>query len=388
MYLNNKLNYKISGLAWRGFALPFRTPFIASDAHANIKYGLILCLTTENGSIGVGESSPIGPGTSKNIGRISEELSNIAPTLLHNNSVNLATRLKTLNLSPQLLFGIETAILDLEGKISGLPISSMIGGKPTSFEVNALIASDDSKEIISESRYAISQGFRTLKIKIGHGPQQADEEMLSALREVVGPDIKIRLDPNQAWTIPQAIESIKRLEKFDIEYIEQPVSARIPNHLAQVRSSVAIPIAADEALGSLQDLERIIAQDSADILIIKASRLGGISKSLEIIDSAKRVGKEIVITSSLESDIGIAASTHLVSSLPNSHLAQGLSTSLLFNDNLSTLGVIPISGRLAPLNGSGLGVHLDMPKLAQYGLPIMGHVGQLPHDWAQTKRSG
>lgn len=384
MYLNNKLNYKISGLAWRGFALPFRTPFISSNTEATIKYGLILCLTTEDGSVGIGESSPIGAGTISNIDTLSQELSNIASILLHTNSVELESKLKSLNLSPVLLFGLETALLDLEGKINGFPISGLIGGESTPFDVNALIASDDLKEILSESTIAITQGFQTLKIKIGNGTLESDEEMLSALREIVGPNIKIRLDPNQAWGVEQAIESIRRLERFGIEYIEQPVSARIPNHLEIVRNSVGIPIAADEALGSLADAKRIFSQGEADILIIKAARLGGISKSLEIIDFARESSKDVVITSSLESDIGIAASVHLASSLPNKTLAQGLSTSLLFNENLGTDMLIPISGQMYPPHGNGLGIDVDLSRLEKYGLPIVGNVGELPSGWEKA----
>ncbi len=384
MYLNNKLNYKISGVAWRGFALPFKTPFISSNTEATIKYGLLLCLTTEEGSFGIGESSPIGAGTISNIDTLSQELSNIASILLHTNPVELESKLKSFNLSPELLFGIETALLDLEGKINRFPISGLIGGKPTPFNVNALIASDDLQEILSESTIAITQGFTTLKIKIGNATLQEDEEMLSALRKVVGPNVKIRLDPNQAWTVEQAIESIRKLEKFDIEYIEQPVSAKTPNHLAIVRSSVGIPIAADEALGSLADAKRIFSQGEADILIIKAARLGGISKSMEIIDFARENGKDVVVTSSLESDIGIAASAHLVSSLPNKTLAQGLSTSLLFNDNLGIDMLVPISGRMYPPHGNGLGIDVDLSRLDKHGLPIVGNVGELPNGWGKS----
>ena len=273
----------------------------------------------------------------------------------------------------------------MEGKISGFPISGLIGGESTPFDVNALIASDDLQEILSESTIAITQGFRTLKIKIGNGTLQSDEEMLSALREVVGPNIKIRLDPNQAWTVEQAIESIRKLERFGIEYIEQPVSARIPNHLEIVRSSVGIPIAADEALGSLADAKRIVSQDAADILIIKAARVGGISKSMEIIDFARESSKDVVITSSLESDIGIAASAHLASSLPNNTLAQGLSTSLLFDDNLGTDVLTPVSGHIYPPHGNGLGINVEISKLEKYGLPIVGNVGELPSDWRKAE---
>ena len=204
-----------------------------------------------------------------------------------------------------------------------------------------------------------------------------DEKRVSALRRAVGPRVKLRLDPNQAWSVSRAIESINQLSRYQLEYVEQPVTAVDIAGLAEVRRSVPVAVAADESLGSLDDLHRLLSAGAADIFIIKVSRLGGLRVGLEVATEVLKAGHSVVVTTALESGVGIAASAHLAAALPAQPHAHGLATGLLFAQDLAYPLLLPANGRLMTPDGSGLGVKVDAMLLRKYGIAVMGSAGSL-----------
>ncbi len=368
---------KITRVSWQGFAVPFRRTFVTARGASNVRHGLLLFLHTDDGPMGLGEASPVGAGSVEDVLETATYLKGSASSLLgldpalHTNALpNLLPDLPT-----RLRFGLETALLDLKGKSSGKPLASLLGGTPSSLSVNAVLASDSPALVAAEATDAVAHGFGTIKLKVAQGSAAEDEALVSAVREAVGPDFKIRLDANQGWSVREAIGNLQRLEPYGLEYVEDPVPGHEAPRLPELRSSVSVPIAADETLDLESPLLRQLAIDNADVLVIKAARLGGLYEALETIRTGKEKGKKSVVTSSFESGVGIAASVHLASTLESHAFAHGLATGPLLESDLLTTSRFPWTGTLAVPVGPGLGVSVDDGLLEKYSLPINGSVG-------------
>ena len=158
----------------------------------------------------------------------------------------------------------------------------------------------------------MQDGYRVLKVKVGK-EGMADIPRIAAIREAVGPDIRIRVDANQGWTAAQSVAIIKKLEDkgLNIQLVEQPVPAEDIAGLKFVTGQVDTPILADEAVFSPQDAANLITIRAADYLNIKLMKTGGIWNALKICKLAKQHGMECMIGCMLESQVSVAAAAHL-----------------------------------------------------------------------------
>ena len=373
---------RIVGVSWQGYGLPFRTPYVTSEGRATLKYGLLIFLRNNEGLVGVGEASPVGPGSAAQVQQAASMLDELSPQIVYGQvgrymlspPDETLPNLMALGLLPALAFGLETARLDLLGVSQGKSVAEMLGGAPRRLNVNAIIASDSPAQAAAEAAQAVALGFTSLKLKVGRGIEQ-DVALAAAVREAVGPGVKLRIDANQGWSVPQAIEAINRLARFGLEYVEQPVAAGDLAGMAEVRRSVSVNIAADEALRSAQDVGRILEAEAADIFILKAARLGGLRESLNAAEAAAKSGKAVVVTSSLESGVGLAASAHLASALASHPFAHGLGTGLLYAEDLLEKPLLPERGALLTPQGPGLGVSVDDRQLRRYAIGVTGSMG-------------
>ncbi|MDO8716856.1 MAG: o-succinylbenzoate synthase [Dehalococcoidales bacterium] len=365
----------ISGIGWHGYSLPFRRRFISAGSAASTRFGLLVFVRTSEGIIGIGEASPVGAGSLAEVDGIVSALDKIAPRLL--NHIDAAERFIIEGLPPALSFGLETALRDIRGQSARVSLTALYGGKPSPLVVNAIITAAAPEQAAAEAKAAIKAGFACIKLKVGGGTLEKEEAMVAAVRRAVGLDMQIRLDANQAWSVEQAIEAIRCLAKYDLEYVEQPVAANDIDGMAKVRRAVSVPLAADESLGSIVDLHHILDAGAADIFIIKAARLGGFRKSLNIANEAAERGHPVVVTTALESGIGIAASAHLAAAIPSQTKAHGLATGFLLEDDLLSVKWAPADGFLPVPANPGLGVKVNAASLKKYSSGIIGSVGSL-----------
>ena len=307
--------------------------------------GFCCSSTGDDGSIGMGEASPVGAGSREEVEAIGASLGEMAPRLLGTEpSATENPPLPEWNAPPVLRFGIETALLDLRGKALMRNASELLNGVARSLPVNALIAAETPGEAAAEAKDAAGAGFRTIKLKVGLESAKQDEALVSAVRQAVGTEIKVRIDANRKWGLPEAIAGLRRLEQYDIEYVEDPLRRDDTAGLAELRRSVGIPVAVDEALGTADRTQRLAVADSADVLVIKAGRLGGLKEALELMRLAEDRGKGLVVTSSLECGVGLAASVHLAATLTAHPFAHGLATA-------ASLGKRPAFGVVTALEG-------------------------------------
>ena len=370
---------KVERVSWQGFSIPFRRPYVTSRGVFDTRHGLLLFLHGDDGSIGVGEASPVGAGSREEVEAIGAFLGEIAPRLLGTEpSATENPSLPQWNAPPVLRFGIETALLDLRGKALMRNAGDLLNGAASSLPVNALIAAETPGEAAAEARDAASAGFGTVKLKVGLESAKLDEALVSAVRQTVGMEIKLRIDANRKWSLPEAIDGLRRLEQYDIEYVEDPLSGDDTASLAELRRSVGIPVAVDEVLGVADGTQRLAAVDIADVLVIKAGRLGGLKESLELMRLAEHRGKGLVVTSSLECGVGLAASVHLAATLTEHPFAHGLATGSLLESDLLSASSLPWRGSVMTPAGVGLGVSVDGSLLERYGIDVAGSITGKP----------
>jgi O-succinylbenzoate synthase len=189
----------------------------------------------------------------------------------------------------------------------------------------------------------VSSGCTTAKVKVadpGQSPTQ-DEDRLAAVRLALGPTGKIRIDVNGAWDLATATERILQLAEYDLEYVEQPV--RTLEDMIELRKRVPTRIAADEVIRLAADPLEVAERGAADLMVLKVQPLGGVERSLDL---ARRAGLPAVISSALETSVGIAAGLAAAAALPQLDFACGLGTVSLFTGDVVVDSLVPIEGEM------------------------------------------
>jgi o-succinylbenzoate synthase len=190
-----------------------------------------------------------------------------------------------------------------------------------------------------------SAGCGTAKVKVAEpGQTLADEQVrLEAVRDALGPDGRIRIDANGAWSVDQAVRAIRVLDRAagGLEYVEQPVAS--VEDLARVRRLVDVPVAADESIRRAEDPYLVRDLAAADVAVLKVQPLGGVRACLRI---AEDIGMPVVVSSALETSVGIAAGVALAAALPELPFACGLATVQMLADDVADVSLLPVAGEL------------------------------------------
>ena len=200
--------------------------------------------------------------------------------------------------------------------------------------------------------FAAANGCRTAKVKVGGaGTTLAqDLERVTAAGAALGAGGKVRVDANGAWSVDQAVAAIAALERAareggvdGLEYVEQPCAT--VSELAELRRRTSVPIAADESVRIPGDVEEVLRLDAADIIVLKVNPLGGVRACLEL---AERAARPVVVSSAMESSVGLAAGLALALALPEQPFAHGLGTGVLLATDTVADSLVPKEGRLWP----------------------------------------
>ncbi|MDM8085529.1 o-succinylbenzoate synthase [Cellulomonas cellasea] len=191
-----------------------------------------------------------------------------------------------------------------------------------------------------------SGGCRTAKVKVAEpGQSERDEvERLEAVRDALGPSGAIRVDANGGWDVDTAIARLRVLDRAagGLEYAEQPV-ADVPG-LAAVRRATHVLIAADESIRRAEDPFAVVRAEAADIVVLKVQPLGGVRACLDL---AAEVGLPVVVSSALETSVGLAAGLALAAALPELPYACGLATAQLLTADVTADPLLPVDGQIA-----------------------------------------
>ena len=369
---------KVSSVRWQGVRVPFREPFVTAAGVVEARYSLLVWLQTDAGVVGIGEAPLMFEGGEEGLKQLAATLRELSPSLMGLAMEEVHPVLGgSLGEGPDaraLGFALETAAYDAIGRSKGQPLAALLGGRPRPVQVNAVIGATSPELTSALAARFVAEGYRTLKLKVGGRPISEEVATLDAVRRSVGDEISLRLDANRAWGLEEAVSSIGRLASFSPEYIEDPLRADDLSVLAQVKRSSQIPIAADETVESREAANRIIESGAADVLVIKAARLGGLEDVRKTVVMATKNGIRTVITSSLETGVGLAASIHLAAATLKEEEACGLATSPLLEHDLLTTPLLPRNGFVHTPVLPGLGISIDTDALKRYSVGLESQI--------------
>jgi o-succinylbenzoate synthase len=206
---------------------------------------------------------------------------------------------------------VEMALWDIAGKAAGKPVYELLGGKVRDFvKTKWSVSGVEPPQAAEIANWAIAQGFKAMKVKVGIQPD-ADVARVAAVRNAIGPAIKLGVDANGGWSFADAVSTIARLKASDIYFAEQPIPPEDVAALADLRKQIHVPIVADESICTLQDAKTLSRLSAADVFSIYVGKAGGIGPAKAIADFAHEHGLKCTIGSNLELGVGSAAMVHL-----------------------------------------------------------------------------
>ncbi len=264
---------------------------------------------------------------------------------------------------------LECALFDLAAQDRGVPLFEYLGGRTavvrTDMTVSAARSDENIDTLVATVAEHVARGFTTLKVKVGAGGE--DAKTLIRVREVVGPEVVLRVDANQGWSVDQAVRTIRTLEDADVglEFVEQPVHRDDLDGLAEVTSRVETPIMVDESVWTRRDLREVLARAGADMVNVKLAKTGGLREARALVDLARQHDMRVIIGCMAETHVAIAASAALASVVdatqgPTVHDLDGG----LWLRHSPVVGGVAYEGpvvHLAPAPGSGI-VKLASPS--------------------------
>jgi o-succinylbenzoate synthase len=349
------MRMRITETALRPLRLELIKPLKTARATYGAREGFVVHLRDEEGRVGRGEAMPLPEFGTESPSECERALNEYLSTLRRGevSGPGLDPRIP-----PAARHALEQALLDLLAQRRGLPLSRLLSSEAREeVHVNALLGTQSPEALAEEARRAVSEGYETLKLKVAGRPVEEDEARLAAVRESVGPSIRLRVDANGAWKESEAGPALERLSRYDLELCEQPVEAEEHEALARLQEHAPCALAADESLALPRSLQFLLQSPATvKILVLKPMVLGGLLPTLELARRAAKRGLEAYVTSSLDGVIARAGAAHLAAALPSGRYASGLGVGHLFSNEPENHPFRPVGGRIRLPVTPGLGV--------------------------------
>ncbi len=262
---------------------------------------------------------------------------------------------------------VEMALWDVAGRTLGVPVYRLLGGRvrdrvPLSWS----LAVADPRAEVEEARERVARGYRIFKIKTGAAPLADDVERVGRLREAVGPAISLRVDANQGWDRPTALQAVRLLEPYAIDFVEQPVPRWDLEGLAFIAERAPMPIMADESCCTDHDALALARRGAVSILSLKVTKSGGLLGSLAIARIAAAAGMGCYVGCMIETSLGTAAYLHLALAAAPVTWGCELFGPLLLAGDVTRSPVRYADGCILALEGPGWGVEVDEAALARW----------------------
>jgi o-succinylbenzoate synthase len=336
------------------YNLALQTPYRWSKGTQHHRAGLILRLA-HGGLVGWGEAAlpphvDYAPQAfARECTALLEGLDPLAEDFLH--QVDLR------ECPARMRCGISTTVLTWRAAKAGLPLAAyLMGGGmalPASVPVNDLIGDREPSSCVRRAKEAVARGQDTVKVKCTP-ERELELARIRAIREAL-PDVKIRLDPNESWPVEWAADQLNAMAGFGIEYCEEPLPRGTPlSAYGELRRATRVPIALDDSVRTLRDVDLAVLHQAADYFILKAQRVGGPDKLLEIVRAATPSGIRITVTSSIETSLGLYLGIHCTAMTPQPMSPAGIGTARFFAENVCEPPPI-VDGRMVQPRTPGLG---------------------------------
>jgi muconate cycloisomerase len=357
---------KIVAIRTKPVSLDVKQPYVWAQGVREAAVLVLIEIEGDDGSVGIGEcvTSPnyattvdiVQTVTSDWVGRSPFDVSELLRRAEQEHFA--AQGASTPRFVQRVLAGLDMALWDLMGKNTGQPVHDLLGGSVhEAVTYFAFLQGESIDELSASAESAIATGSPVIYLKIGRG-EAMDLNVVAAVREVIG-DRRLRLDPNEAWDTLTAIRMIRKLERFEPEYIEQPTPSGSIAALAHVKKSVGVPIGADQCVYTINDVYEVCRQQAADLIVLGLHEIGGIIPFKKAAAIAEAAGINICIHGVFETGITTCASYHAACTIPNLDDGNQIMWQLLSNDVVASPSLVPVDGKLSLAPQPGLGFQLD-----------------------------
>lgn len=340
------------------YSLPFRQAWRTTRGTIAQRNGWLVELTTDTGLLGHGDCAPLPAAGTEAAPEAIRWLTSQLPLLPRKAPVAVLESLPATRQNPAACHALETALLDLISQAEHLSLRQWLS--PTAGNELAVNGSGGvlDEQAFERTSELVQQGYQIIKLKVGLARVEQEIRLLQQLAAQLPADTYLRLDANGAWSRLEAREFVSGLTGLPVESLEEPLQEPRADWLLELQSMSGVALALDESLSRFS-LEALLEQPPVRRLIIKPCVLGGLLAAKKLADAAQQAGMQTVVTSTLESAVGIRAAAQLAMAVdqPSRPLAHGLATSNWFATDVAQPPII-MNGRLQLPDIAGLGVHL------------------------------
>lgn len=368
---------KITNVQCHRVTIPYRNPYRMAPGETRHKKQIIVVVETDDGISGVGET---GVTLIERGGETQEAIyitikRYFAPLLIGMDPFDIGLVIDRLEGFNQGRTGflcakaaIDHALYDIMGKAVNQPVAKLLGGiHRTQFKVSRSLGVKTPKEMAEDAVRLKSMGYAMLTIKVGFDVKE-DIERVAAVRDAVGSGYPLEVDVNGAYNVEVAIPVLRKMERYGIEAIEQPVPWWDLQGMKEVRIALDTPITADESAWTPHDVANIARMGAADTICVKPVKNGGLFLSRRMAEMAESAGMGVLMGSKHPLSPGTSAILHFAAALPCVHGVLGYGSPLerLVDDICDPPLEMNKDGTVSLPEGPGLGITLSPEKLRKY----------------------
>ena len=319
--MNQNNSLKITSIELFKLNIPFKFPFKISLGTSYEANNILVRINTDKDIYGLGEACSSSRITGDTQSTSYEVGKHIAKAIKGKDPLAIEARMRDINQvikgNTQIKSAYNLALYDIIGKYTELPLYKVLGGEKRDIFTDYSIGIQENLEVaIKKVKEVMDMGFSTVKLKVGLD-KDLDIGLVKTIREEISKTISIRIDANQGWDFPTAVQVLKAMEPYNLEYAEQPLPFWDYENMARLRKTSLAPICADESVFDHHDAFKLASMGACDYLNIKLGKSGGISTALKINAIALSCGIKCMIGCFGESRLGLTAGAHLVSARPN-----------------------------------------------------------------------
>jgi len=301
------------------FSIPME-PFVIATGTMHFAQNVLVRIFTDAGIHGSGECSAFPMIVGETQETCLAMAKDFAQILKGKDPLDIPARMDDLlgyaAHNPTIKSAFDMALFDIAAKNAEQPLYQFLGGHKRSIETDMTLGIDTAENMAAKAVEHQKNGCRIIKIKLGKKVHE-DIERVAAIRKAVGDDIVLRLDANQGWSFDDALFALTELEKYNIEFCEQPMRTWYDDRLPELNVNSPIQLMADESCYNHHDARRLINAQATTFLNIKFAKSGGILEAQKIHEVALQNGVKCMIGSMLESRLALTANLHFALASPN-----------------------------------------------------------------------
>ena len=344
--------------------LPYRDPMKTASNYFAVATGLLVEITSDDGLCGYGYAD-LFPRTGETISTAKAIIEEVfAPALKEQDPAAVVALMQKLEKQAagnnRAKAAIEMALQDLRGKKARLPVYEFLGGKVRSKVVAMkMVGLKTPGEMAEDSKALVGRGIKALKLKIGTGLKE-DVERVKRVRDTVGENIFIKVDANQAYSLPEARKIARRLADYGCETFEQPLPADDWEGMISLSQDSPVPIEADQTVRTVKDALQVIRLKAAHIINTSPQKAGGISHAKLIADLCTAAGIPCIVSNVAGSRINDAAALHVIAAAASAYLPCEVSEFERIDGDPAS-GIEVVDGEIEIPSAIGLGVEVLSP---------------------------